>query len=273
MNQRSLSSSFSLSGIGLHRGTQSIVECHPLPVNSGIVFSTPNTQPIRLQPDLLCHGALCTGIQLGLQKILTLEHLLAAVMGAGLDNLHIRVDGEEIPILDGSAAPWFRAFQKAGIVEQSAPKFFFSVPRTLSLQEGSSTVTMHPCDHLKIEFSIDFPHPKIGRMSYLYLHSPTTFSTISSARTFGFIEDRERLHAAGYALGASTENCLLFTKTDIYPSQHLRHPKEPVLHKILDFMGDLAVLNQALYGHFILHRSNHALNQRIVKLLSFPKIG
>ena len=244
-----------------------------MPINSGIVFSTPNVRPIRLQPELLCCDTLCTGIQVGPLKIITLEHLLAAIIGVGVDNIHIQVNGEEIPILDGSAKPWLCAFQQAGIIDQSAPKIFSSVPRSLSLNEGSATVTMHPCDHLEVEASIDFPHPEIGRMSYRYIHSEAAFLSISSARTFGFIEDRERLQTAGYALGASEENCLLFTQTGIYPSQELRHPKEPVLHKILDFLGDIAVLNKVLRGHFILHRSSHALNQRIVKLLSFPKIN
>ena len=158
MNQRSLSSSFSLSGIGLHRGTPSTVTCHPMPINSGIVFSTPNARPIRLQPELLCCDTLCTGIQVGPLKIITLEHLLAAIIGVGVDNIHIQVNGEEIPILDGSAKPWLLAFQQAGIIDQSAPKIFSSVPRSLSIKEGSATVTMHPCDHLEIESSKTLSH-------------------------------------------------------------------------------------------------------------------
>ena len=273
MKQRSLASSFSISGLGLHRGTRSIVTGHPLPVDSGIVFSTPTTDPIALHPNLLCHDTLCTGLQIDHLRLLTVEHLLAAVVGAGLDNIHLQVTGEEIPILDGSANPWLEAFHQAGIVEQPAPRRFLSIPTTFSLRDGKSTVTVHPCDSLKVEVSIDFPHPKIGKMSCLYSHSTEAFLSISSARTFGFVEDRHHLHAAGYALGASEENCLLFTKTDIYPSQQLRDPKEPLLHKVLDFLGDLAVINQAPCGHFILHRPNHSLNQRVVKLLAFPKIG
>ena len=264
--QRSISNSFTVEGIGLHKGKTCQVSLHPAPVNTGIQLSFHGEERHMLSPALLCHHQLCTGLRLGSKIIYTTEHLLATLFGLHIDNVFIQVNSNEIPILDGSALEWVKMIQPS-ICQQPSSIENHTVSRPVTLRNGQSTLQVRPSSVLQISASIDFSHPLIGQQCDHYHHNQDNFLHLSQARTFGFLNDHQKLLDSGYALGASQNNCIILTSTGLLDKQQLRFPQEMLHHKILDFLGDLAVLNLPFTGNFILHRPSHSLNQHFVKLL------
>jgi len=271
MKQRSIASPCTIEGIGLHSGKACRITLSPAAEGSGIQFALTSEKPYRLSPEILSHSKLCSGVALGKHTLYTIEHLLAAIYGLGIDNLLINSSSTEIPILDGSAKMWVAALMNAKVIEQDVPKTIYTVKNEIELVQGKSRLLVKPASSLIVTASIDFNHPLIGKQQTTYRHSTTNFNRLCSARTFGFIKDQKNLHEAGYALGATTDNCLIFTQDGLYNHQSLQQPIEPLNHKILDFLGDLAVFNVNLIAQFDLIRPNHSLTQRLLKTLAQDK--
>jgi len=264
--QQTISRSIPVEGRGLHHGKSCKVTLHPAAPNTGIQLGLIDQEYYKINPILLAHSHLCSGIAIGKQLIYTVEHLLAAIFGLDIDNIYIQVDSEELPILDGSAKEWVDML-KGSIEQQNQPKEYWTVSRTIHLEHQKSALTVTPFNDLVIDASIDFSHPLIGKQQHRYHHTKQNFSKLSHARTFGFLKDHQYLKKAGYAQGASPKNCIILTDSGLYTNQQLRDPKEFIFHKIIDFLGDLAVLNLPFVGNFTLQRPSHSLTQCFVKLL------
>ncbi len=199
----------------------------------------------------------------------TVEHLLAAAYGIGLDNLLIEIDGPEVPILDGSAAAWLEAFEDAGIVRQNRPSIPYAPSRTLTVPSGGTAkrLEIRPARDLRITYSIDFPNPAIGSQSITVVVTPKVFTEhLAPARTFGFLSEYELLKSRGLAKGAGSDNCIVVGDSRVLNGE-LRFPDEFVRHKALDLLGDLALVGRPVVGHVIAHRAGHAMHSALAALL------
>ena len=277
--QTTLAQRVDLMGRGVHGGTQARVSLVPANPNSGILFSRPgrNGAPDRVisaspravrNTDFATvigdgHGALCS----------TVEHLLAALVGLGVDNVIIEVDGNEVPIFDGSAAAFVEAINQAGIEAQAAPRRYLKILKPVRVQEGRATGELLPYDAgFRIEVEIDFDHRLIGRQRYAATLSRETFEKeLAKARTFGFMSDVAKLWSAGYALGASLENTICLAEDRILNPTGLRYPDEFVRHKALDVIGDLALAGLPILGRYRSVCGGHKLNAQVVSALAADK--
>lgn len=273
--QTTLAQRVDLMGRGVHGGTPARVSLLPADVNTGIQFSRPgrNGAPDRVvsaspaavrNTDFATvigdgHGALCS----------TVEHLMAALVGLGIDNAIIEVDGNEIPIFDGSAMPFVEAIKQAGIETQEAPRRYLKVLKPVRVSDGRALGELLPYDAgFRIEVEIEFDHRLIGRQRYAATLSPDTFEReLAPARTFGFMADVAKLWSAGYALGASLENTICLADDRILNPTGLRFPDEFVRHKALDAIGDLALAGLPLLGRYHSVCGGHKLNARVVSAL------
>lgn len=271
MNQTTIKKPIQCSGIGLHSGKMVTLTLRPAEEDSGINFyiATPEgSQRISPKPDQVIATGLATTIGNTEGSVSTVEHLLAAIRGLGIDNLRIDVHGGELPIMDGSAAPFVMLFKDAGLREQNAPKKVLRIKKPLSFQNGNKTISAEPYDGFLVEYSIDFAHPLIGVQSMTLEVTPESFSEVSKARTFGFLQEVDALRSRGLAMGGSLDNSVVLDEHGVVNQEGLRYADEFVRHKILDFIGDMAMIELPLQGKFKVSCSGHALNNQFLRALN-----
>lgn len=275
--QRTLKSAIDCVGIGVHSGKRVALTLRPAPAGHGIVFRrTDLRRQIAARFDNVVDSRLCTVLGEGSLRVGTVEHLLAALAGAGIDNALIELDGPEVPILDGSAAPFLFLLDCAGSVALDAPRRVIEIRRTVRVTDGQAWAELRPLAPatrsadpvLEMDLSIDFAASAIGRQSCFMSLTPDNFRhQLASARTFALAQDVERLKAAGLALGGSLDNAIVVDDGDVLNPGGLRMTNEFASHKLLDAVGDLALAGGALHGRFVAHRSGHALNNRLLRAL------
>lgn len=273
MKQRTLKDSIRATGIGLHSGVKVYMTLRPAPPNSGIIFrridlNTPVDVPAKATK--VTETTLGTTIQQDQVKVATVEHLLSAMAGLGIDNAFVDVTAAEVPIMDGSAAPFVFLLQSAGIEEQRAPKKFIRIRKSVEVRDGDKWARLKPYNGFRVNFEIDFDHPVLRRhrQSASLDFSTTSFlKEISRARTFGFLTDLETLRARDLTLGGSLENAVVMDEYRVLNEDGLRFRDEFVRHKILDAIGDLYLLGACLLGEFSGFKSGHNLNNALLRSL------
>ena len=273
MRQRTLKSLVSASGVGLHSGQKVRMTLRPAPADTGIVFrrvdlASPVDIPARAE--LVGEARLASTLVKGDVKIQTVEHLMSALGGLGVDNAYVDLDAPELPIMDGSAGPFVRLIQQAGLEQQAAPKRFLRVLRRVEVTDGDKWARLEPYDGYKLSFSIDFRHPVIERstQSVSIDFAETSYvKEIARARTFGFMHDVEVLRDSGLALGGGLDNAVVLDEYRVLNAEGLRFADEFIRHKLLDANGDLYLLGKPLLAAFSAHKSGHALNNRLLRVL------
>jgi len=273
IRQRTLKSIVTATGVGLHGGRKVNLALRPAGVDTGIVFHRVDIQPpvtLPVDPYAVCDTRLCSGLEKNGCKVGTIEHLMSALAGLGIDNLHIDVDAPEIPILDGSAGPFVFLLQSGGIEEQSAPKKFLRVKKPVEYREDDKLVRLSPYDGFRLNFSIAFNHPAIDSTSTeveVDFARHSYVRDVSRARTFGFMQDVEFMQANGLALGGSLENAIVMDEYRVLNTEGLRYVDEFVKHKVLDAIGDLYICGYPLLAAYTAHKAGHALNNRLLRVL------
>ena len=273
INQRTLKNIIRATGVGLHTGEKVYLTLRPAAINTGIVFrriDLPEPVEIKAAPHHVGDTRLSSTLENGEVKVSTVEHLMSALAGLGIDNVYIDLTSAEVPIMDGSAGPFVFLLQSAGIEEQSAPKKFIRIKKSVQVMEGDKWVRFEPYDGFKVSFTIDFSHPVLDSSSQsLTVDFATTsyIKEVSRARTFGFMQDVEMLRSQGLALGGSLDNAIVMDEFRILNSDGLRYEDEFVKHKVLDAIGDLYLLGHPLVGAFTGYKSGHALNNRLLRCL------
>jgi len=273
LRQRTLKTLVRATGVGLHSGAKVTLVLRPAAPDSGIRFHRVDLDPpVELKADPFAVGdtRMASCLEKEGAKLSTVEHLMSALAGLGIDNLHVDVDAEEIPVMDGSAAPFVFLLRSAGIVEQNAPKRFMRVKKTVEVQDGDKWARLSPYDGFRLEFSIQFNHPavdKTGARVSMDFADESYVRDIARARTFGFTQDVEAMRAQGLALGGSLENAIVMDEYRVLNAEGLRLPDEFVRHKVLDAIGDLYLVGAPLLAMFSAHKSGHALNNRLLRAL------
>jgi len=273
LRQRTLKALTSASGVGLHTGEKVRMTLRPAPVDTGVVFRRVDlAEPVDIpaRADLVGESRLASTLVKGAVKIHTVEHLMSALGGMGVDNVYVDLDGPEVPIMDGSASPFVLLLQQAGLEEQAAPKRFIRVKKTIEVKDGDKWARLDPHEGFKLSFSIDFRHPVIenSTQSVTIDFADTSYlKEIARARTFGFMHDIENLRDSGLALGGGLENAVVLDEFRVLNVEGLRFADEFIRHKLLDANGDLYLLGRPLLGAFSAHKSGHALNNRLVRAL------
>lgn len=273
IRQRTLKNSIRATGVGLHTGARVQLALHPAPADSGIRFRRIDLDPpvvIAANAQAVGDTRLSTTLEQGDARVSTVEHLLSAMAGLGIDNALIDVDAPEVPIMDGSAGPFVFLLQSAGIGEQDAPKRFMRVLRPVEVRDGDRWVRLDPYEGFQVGFEIEFSHPAFDSKPARALvdFSSTAFlREISRARTFGFMHEIEALRAQGLVLGGSVKNAVVVDDSNILNEDGLRYRDEFVKHKVLDAIGDLYLLGSSLIGAFSGYKSGHALNNRLLRSL------
>ncbi|MBA49227.1 MAG: UDP-3-O-[3-hydroxymyristoyl] N-acetylglucosamine deacetylase [Paracoccus sp.] len=270
--QATLKKTVRLDGVGLHSGAPARLEMHPAPAGHGIVFRRVDLATARDIParwDNVIPSKLCTLLEgEGGVTLSTVEHVMAALVGTGIQNLLIEVDGPEVPILDGSAAPFVRAILRAGIALQNTPLRAIRVLRPVEVREGEAFARLSPADHLEIEFQIDFTDAAIGRQEKrLDMANGAFLRELADSRTFCRQSDVEAMRRNGLARGGSYLNAVVVDGADILSPGGLRHADEAVRHKMLDAMGDLALAGAPLLARYTGHRAGHAMTNRLLRAL------
>jgi UDP-3-O-[3-hydroxymyristoyl] N-acetylglucosamine deacetylase len=273
IRQRTLQRPITATGIGLHTGETVHLRLCPAPVNSGIVFRRVDALPavdIPATAGNVVDTTLSTTLSRAEQRISTVEHLMAALAGLGIDNARVEVNAAEVPIMDGSARPFVFLIQSAGIMEQAAAKRFVRLLRPIGLVDGDKRVELRPYEGFKVSFTIEFDHPEFrqrrGHIDLDLSHS-SFVEEVSSARTFGFMHELEYMRSRGLARGGSEDNAIILDEYRILNRDGLRFDDEFVKHKVLDAIGDLYLLGSPLLAEFRAHKSGHALNNRLVRAL------
>lgn len=273
IKQRTLKNVIRATGVGLHSGEKVYLTLKPAPVDTGIVFRRIDLDPVvEIEAKALNVGetTLSTTLYNGEVKVDTVEHLLSAMAGLGIDNAYVELSASEVPIMDGSAGPFVFLIQSAGLLEQEAAKKFIRIKREVTVVEGDKRATFVPFEGFKVSFEIDFDHPVFeGRTKQATVDfSSTSFvKEVSRARTFGFVRDLEYMRSQNLALGGSVENAIVVDEFDVLNEDGLRYEDEFVKHKILDAIGDLYLLGNSLVGEFRGFKSGHALNNRLLRAL------
>ncbi len=272
-NQRTLKEPISCEGIGLHSGAPVKLNLIPAPVNSGIVFvRTDLDRPVSIPAlsEFVVDTSLATTLGRDGVRVGTVEHLLAALAGLGIDNLRIELNGPEIPIMDGSAAPFALLVKTAGIRVQSEPKSFLVIKRPVVIQDGDKEAAFLPASRFRVDCTIDFKHPLISDQVASFEFSDRAFQReIARARTFGFLRDVQMLQKMGLARGGSLENAIVVDEFSILNPDGLRFPDEFARHKLLDAVGDVSLFGRPVVGHLKVVKSGHAMNHKLVqKVLS-----
>ncbi len=273
IRQRTLKNVIRATGVGLHTGEKIYLTLRPAPVDTGIVFCRVDLDvpvQIKASPENVGDTRLSTTLVSGDVRISTVEHLLSAMAGLGIDNAYVDLSAPEVPIMDGSAGPFVFLIQSAGIEEQEAPKRFIRIKRPVQVEDGDKTARFEPFDGFKVGFTIEFDHPVFKTDTQ---HSEIDFSTtsfvkeVSRARTFGFMREIEQLRARELALGGSLDNAIVLDDYRVLNEDGLRYRDEFVKHKILDAIGDLYLLGHSLIGAFDGYKSGHALNNKLLRTL------
>ena len=269
--QQTIKRSVACQGIGIHSGRPAHLVIHPAPANSGLNFvrtDLPGSPVIPARSSRVVDSSLATTLGNAEAYVSTVEHLLAALAGLNIDNARIEVSGPELPILDGSAAPFTAILQKAGLKALRWPRAFFQMQKPLEISDGDKYIGIEPATEAKLTYTIDFPHPCIGRQQLNFRPRAKAFCReIAPARTFGFLQDVERMQANGQALGGSLDNAIVLDPQNVLNPEGLRFPDEFVRHKILDLIGDLALLGWPILGHIRVSKGSHALHQRFMQTL------
>lgn len=275
MNQRTISQAVEVIGIGLHKGEPIKLRLEPLGTNAGIVFYREDLAlSIPLSPSAVVDTQMATVI--GGKKtnsnehgtISTIEHFLSAVYAYGIDNMRVIVDGNEMPIMDGSAASFCLLLDEAGITEQDVPKQIIRIKKTVEVRDGDKFVRVEPSDRVSFDFEIDFEHPVIGRQSQAYSFGTKPFlEEIARARTFGFVRDIQYLQSINLALGASLNNAIGLDDAKVLNPEGLRFENEFARHKILDAMGDMMVTGHNILGAYSSFAGSHKLNHELTVAL------
>lgn len=273
IKQRTLKTSIRTTGVGLHTGDKIHLTLLPAPVDSGIVFRRVDlTPPVEIKATATNVGetTLSTCLIKDGVRVSTVEHLMSAMAGMGIDNAIVELTGPEIPIMDGSAGPFVFLIQSAGVQEQNAPKKFVRIKKEVTLRDGDKYATFAPFDGFKVSFSIEFDHPVFRDrrpQTELDFSSSSFVKDISRARTFGFMHEIEYLRSKGLARGGSMDNAIVVDQYRILNEEGLRFEDEFVKHKVLDAIGDLYMLGNSLICEYKAHKSGHSLNNRALRLL------
>ncbi len=273
IRQRTLKNVIRATGVGLHTGKKIYLTLRPAPVGTGIVFRRVDLDPpvsIPARPENVGDTKLSTTLVRDGVRISTVEHLLSALAGFGVDNACIDLSADEVPIMDGSAGPFVFLIQSAGIEEQNAPKRFLRIIKSVRAEDDDKWAMFEPFDGFRVGFTIEFDHPAFNKQN---CHAEINFSTtsfvkeVSRARTFGFMRDVELLRQRNLILGGSLDNAVVVDDYRVLNEDGLRYQDECVKHKILDVIGDLYLLGHSLIGSFRGHKSGHELNNRLLALL------
>jgi len=273
LNQRTLKNSIRATGVGLHTGKKVLMTLRPALPDTGIVFRRTDLDvPVDIQARAENVGDTTMGTTLhtGDVKVSTVEHLLSALAGLGVDNALVELSAGEVPIMDGSAGPFVFLLQSAGIEEQKAPKRFIRILESLQVEDGDKWARFDPYNGFKVNFEIEFNHPTFKKHSQVASMDFSTTSflrEVSRARTFGFMRDLESLRARNLALGGNLDNAIVLDDYRILNEDGLRYEDEFVKHKILDAIGDLYLLGHSLIGEFSGYKSGHALNNKLLRSL------
>ena len=284
-HQNTLASPVSLSGIGLHTGVPVTLRLCPAPANTGIVFRRMDLEGFEIEA--LARNVARVSYATSLMKkgvlISTTEHLLSALAASGVDNVYVEIDNLEVPIMDGSALPFFQLIRQIGLRRQRAWRTYAKVVKPVEVINGAKRMAVYPADGLSVTYHIGFPHPLIGEQSFTYnpgTHNPggngtqnlkvraTDYETeIAPARTFGFINEVEKLRRNGLVRGGSLENAVVLAEDGVMNPEGLRFPDEFCRHKILDLIGDLVMLGRPLIGRIVAERAGHAMHAALVQQL------
>ena len=273
IKQRTLKNIIRATGVGLHTGDKVYMTLRPAAPNTGIVFRRTDLNPpveIPARPDNVGDTRLSTTLVNGDVRVSTVEHLLSAMAGLGIDNAYVDLSAPEVPIMDGSAGPFVFLLQSAGIEEQNVAKRFIRIKKPIKVQDGDKWASFEPFEGFKVGFSIEFNHPIISkRTSKAEIDFSTTsfVKEVSRARTFGFMRDIEMLREHNLALGGSMDNAVVLDDYRVLNEDGLRYEDEFVKHKILDAIGDLYLLGHSLIGAYYAHKSGHELNNKLLRTL------
>ncbi len=267
-HQRTLERQATVQGVGLHTGERSVMTVKPAPANSGVVFrrvDLPGKPAIPARPDFVADTQYATTVGRNGASVKTVEHLLSAFAGLGLDNVQVDVSGPEVPILDGSAAPFVDLLQKAGIRRQFAPKTFLKVRQPITVEMGTRSLCIVPSQKLKVIYTMRFDHPILGEQTAaMEVGRDRYIREVAASRTYGFVRDLDTLARMGLAKGGSLENAVVVGEDGILNGP-LRFPDELVRHKVLDLLGDLYLLGKPLVGTIIAHGAGHQLHVMLVR--------
>ena len=273
LRQRTLKNVIRATGVGLHSGEKVYLTLRPAPVDAGIVFRRVDLDPVVEIParaDLVTETMLCTGLSQAGGKVMTVEHLMSALAGLGIDNAYVELSAPEVPIMDGSSGPFVFLLQSAGIAEQAAPKRFMRIREAVEVRDGDKVARFEPHDGFRIGFTVEFDHPAIPTSRS---RAEVDFSTssyvreVSRARTFGFMRDLEFMRERNLGLGGSMDNAIVLDEFRVLNEDGLRYADEFVRHKILDAVGDLYLAGRPIIGAFEGFKSGHALNNKLVRAL------
>nr|PZN01993.1 MAG: UDP-3-O-[3-hydroxymyristoyl] N-acetylglucosamine deacetylase [Pseudomonadota bacterium] len=271
LRQRTLKSAIKATGVGLHSGKKVTMTLRPAAPNTGVVFRRIDLpQPVDIPADALAvtDTRLCSLIEKDGVKVGTVEHIMSALAGLGIDNVYIDLDAPEVPIMDGSASPFVFLLQSAGIEEQRAPKRFMRIKKPVEVRDGDKWARFDPYDGFKLTFSIVFNHPVFEKSSQqvtVDFAETSYIKEVARARTFGFAQDVEMLRNHGLALGGSLDNAIVLDEYRVLNSDGLRYADEFVKHKVLDAIGDLYLVGHPIIGAFTAHKSGHGLNNQLLR--------
>ena len=260
--QRTLRQSVSCTGIGLHSGRKVTLSLKPAPASYGIRFQRADLAGVEIPATVtnLASIQYATGLAHEAGSVETVEHLLAGLMGLGIDNVRVQLNQAEVPIMDGSAASFVYLVHEAGVKRLAAPRKYLKVIRPISLSRGDKRIALYPSDHFKVTYSISFDHPLLRHQSRTIVVTEESFvEEIAPARTFGFLKEVEMLRQKGLALGGSLDNAIVLGDTGVL-NNALRFEDEFVRHKILDAIGDMALVGYPVVGHLVAHRGGHELH-------------
>ncbi len=273
LRQRTLKTVIRATGVGLHTGAKVAMTLRPAQPNTGIMFRRVDLdQPVDIPATAfrVTDTRLCSTLEESGAKVATVEHLMSAFAGLGIDNAWVDLDGPEVPIMDGSAGPFVFLIQSAGIEEQAAPKRFIRVRRAIEVSDQDKWARLEPFDGFRLSFSIEYDHPVLsrsGQTATVDFAETSYVKEVARARTFGFMQDVEALRSSGLALGGSLDNAVVMDEFRVLNAEGLRYQDEFVKHKVLDAVGDLYLAGHPLIGSFSAHKSGHALNNKLVRAL------
>ena len=273
LKQRTIKNVIRATGVGLHSGEKVFLTLRPAEPDVGIVFRRVDLEPVVEMPasaTLVTETTLCTGLTCDGAKVQTVEHLLSALAGLGVDNCYVDLSAPEVPIMDGSAGPFIFLLQSAGLVEQNAPKRFIRITETIEVTDGDKIARFEPYDGFRLEFKVVFDHPAIPNTlseASLDFSTEAYIQEVSRARTFGFMRDLEYMRERNLGLGGSMDNAIVLDEFRVLNDDGLRYGDEFVRHKILDAVGDLYLAGHPILGRYVGFKSGHALNNKLVRQL------
>ena len=273
LQQRTLKNVIRATGVGLHSGEKVYLTLRPAAVDTGIVFRRVDLEPaveIPADATLVTETMLCTGLSRDDGKVLTIEHLMSAFAGLGIDNAYVDLSAPEVPIMDGSAGPFVFLLQSAGLVAQNAPKRFIRIREPVEVSDGDKVARFTPYDGFRLDFTVEFNHPAIPTAqsrAVVDFSSEAYIREVSRARTFGFMRDLEFMRERNLGLGGSMDNAIVLDEFRVLNDDGLRYADEFVRHKILDAVGDLYLAGHPIIGAYEARKSGHALNNKLVRAL------